>query len=75
VTLDADEGLGYGRGLRLDGEDLVIPRSDHGVTAVSRYDAAKFTTVSGLANIEVRTFARTSDVMPAALAGLVGGDA
>ncbi|QIG40544.1 beta-lactamase family protein [Microbacterium sp. 4R-513] len=74
VTPDAGDGLGYGRGIWLDGADFVLAGSDHGVTAVSRHDPVTGATVSGLANIEVPTFARTRDLMGAARRGArVGG--
>jgi CubicO group peptidase (beta-lactamase class C family) len=63
TTADADDGMGYGRGVWLDDGDLVMAGGDHGVTAVSRHDPATGITVSGLANIEVRTFARTREAM------------
>jgi CubicO group peptidase (beta-lactamase class C family) len=63
TTEDADDGMGYARGVWLDDGDLVMAGGDHGVTAVSRHDPATGITVSGLANIEVRTFARTRDAM------------
>jgi CubicO group peptidase (beta-lactamase class C family) len=63
TTAEADDGMGYGRGVWLDDGDLVMAGGDHGVTAVSRHDPATGITVSGLANIEVRTFARTREVM------------
>ena len=63
TTEDADDGMGYGRGVWLDDGDLVMAGGDHGVTAVSRHDPATGITVSGLANIEVRTFARTRAAM------------
>lgn len=59
VVADAGDGRGYGRGIWLDASDLVLSGGDHGVTAVSRHDPATSTTVTGLANIEVPTFART----------------
>ena len=65
TTEDADDGMGYGRGVWLDDGDLVMAGGDHGVTAVSRHDPATGITVSGLANIEVRTFARTRAAMQA----------
>ena len=63
TTADADDGTGYGRGVWLDEGDLVMAGGDHGVTAVSRHDPATGITVSALANIEVRTFARTREAM------------
>ena len=63
TTADADDGLGYGRGVWLDEGDLVMAGGDHGVTAVSQHDPATGITVSALANIEVRTFARTREAM------------
>ncbi|WP_203579590.1 serine hydrolase domain-containing protein [Microbacterium hibisci] len=72
VTADAGDGLAYGRGVWLDGEDLTMAGGDHGVTAVSRHDARTSTTVSGLANIMVPTFARTKALMAAVRAGDVG---
>jgi len=65
VTVDAGDGLGYGRGVWLDDGELVIAGGDHGVTAVSRHDPATSTTVSALANIEVPTFARARATMEA----------
>ncbi|MDW4572766.1 serine hydrolase domain-containing protein [Microbacterium sp. M3] len=73
VTPDTGDGIGYGRGVWHDAGDLVIAGSDHGVTAVSRHDVATGTTVTGLANIRVPTFARTRSLMAAARD--VGGDA
>jgi CubicO group peptidase (beta-lactamase class C family) len=67
TTADTGDGLGYGRGVWIDGEDLVMAGGDHGVTAVSRRHAASGTTVTGLANVAVRTFARTRDLMDQAL--------
>ncbi|MEI3866847.1 serine hydrolase domain-containing protein [Microbacterium sp. CCNWLW134] len=63
TTADTGDGLGYGRGVWIDGDDLVMAGGDHGVTAVSRRHAASGTTVTGLANVAVRTFARTRDLM------------
>jgi len=65
VTADAEDGRGYGRGIWLDGTDLILSGGDHGVTAVSRHDPLTSTTVTGLANIEVRTFARVREAMEA----------
>ncbi|WP_322408931.1 serine hydrolase domain-containing protein [Microbacterium invictum] len=63
TTADADDGLGYGRGVWIDGEDLVLAGGDHGVTAVSRRHPGSGTTVTGLANVAVPTFTRTRDLM------------
>jgi len=63
TTADAGDGLDYGRGVWLDEGDLVMAGGDHGVTAVSRHDPSTGITVSGLANIEVPTFARTREAM------------
>lgn len=65
TTPDAEDGRGYGRGIWLDGDDLILSGGDHGVTAVSRHDPATGTTVTGLANIEVRTFDRVRAAMDA----------
>jgi CubicO group peptidase (beta-lactamase class C family) len=65
VTADAGDGLGYGRGVWLDGGDLIMAGGDHGVTAVSRHDRATGATVSALANVEVPTFARARALMDA----------
>ncbi|GAA5208513.1 serine hydrolase domain-containing protein [Microbacterium kyungheense] len=65
VTADAGDGLGYGRGIWLDGGDLLLSGGDHGVTASSRHDPATGVTVTGLANTEVRTFARVKTLMDA----------
>lgn len=65
VTPDVGDGMGYGRGVWLDGGDFVMAGGDHGVTAVSRHDPATGVTVSALANIEVPTFARTRAAMEA----------
>jgi len=65
VTSDAGDGLGYGRGIWLDGEDFLLSGGDHGVTASSRHDPHTATTVTGLANIEVPTFARVKSLMAA----------
>ena len=72
VTADAGDGLGYGRGLWLDDDDLMVVGGDHGVVAVSRHHAPTATTVSGLANVEVPTFARVRALMHAVRAGDVG---
>ncbi len=63
VTSDAGDGMGYGRGIWLDGEDLLLSGGDHGVTASSRHDPHTGVTVTGLANIEVPTFARVKALM------------
>lgn len=63
TTEDADDGMGYGRGVWLDDGDLLMAGSDHGVAVVSRHDPATGITVSALANIEVPTFARTKAAM------------
>ncbi|MFC8681360.1 serine hydrolase domain-containing protein [Microbacterium ureisolvens] len=73
VTADAGDGLAYGRGVWLDGDDLTMAGGDHGVTAVSRHDARTSTTVSGLANVMVPTFARTKALMESVRARDVGG--
>ncbi|MFF2485058.1 serine hydrolase domain-containing protein [Microbacterium sp. NPDC058062] len=73
VTADAGDGLGYGRGVWLDGEDLAIVGGDHGVVAVSRHHPPTATTVTGLANAEVPTFVRVRELMSAIRAGGVGG--
>ncbi|HKP06914.1 MAG TPA: serine hydrolase domain-containing protein [Microbacterium sp.] len=65
VTADAGDGLGYGRGVWLDEEDLIIVGGDHGVVAVSRHHPPTATTVTGLANVEVPTFARVRELMRA----------
>ncbi|MFB7891263.1 serine hydrolase domain-containing protein [Microbacterium sp. NPDC056044] len=65
VTPDADDGLGYGRGVWLDDDDLMIVGADHGVVAVSRHHPPTATTVTGLANAEVPTFGRVSELMGA----------
>lgn len=66
VTADADDGMGYGRGLWLESGQLVIAGGDHGVAVTSRHDPATGTTVTALANIEAPTFARTRVAMDAA---------
>ncbi|MBW9108435.1 serine hydrolase domain-containing protein [Microbacterium ureisolvens] len=66
VTADAGDGLGYGRGVWLDDDDLVMVGGDHGVVAVSRHHPPTSTTVTGLANVEVPTFARIRDLMSVA---------
>lgn len=63
TTEDAGDGLGYARGVWIDGEDLVLAGGDHGVSAVSRRHRITGTTVTGLANVAVRTFARTRALM------------
>lgn len=63
VTSDAGDGMGYGRGIWLDGEDLLLSGGDHGVTASSRHDPHTGVTVTGLANIEVPAFARVKALM------------
>ncbi|MBD3941467.1 beta-lactamase family protein [Microbacterium sp. NEAU-LLC] len=65
VTDDAGDGMGYGRGIWLDGEDLLLSGGDHGVTASSRHDPRTAATVTGLANVEVPTFARVKSLMAA----------
>jgi CubicO group peptidase (beta-lactamase class C family) len=65
VTTDAGDGMGYGRGIWLDEGDLLLSGGDHGVTASSRHDPRTATTVTGLANIEVPTFARVKALMAA----------
>lgn len=65
VTADTGDGMGYGRGIWLDGGDLVLSGGDHGVTAVSRHDPRTGTTVTGLANAEVPTFTRVKTLMEA----------
>lgn len=72
VTADAGDDLGYGRGVWLDGEDLVISGGDHGVVAVSRHHPPTATTVTGLANVEVPTFVRVRELMGAIRVGGVG---
>lgn len=72
VVPDAGDGLGYGRGIWLDAADLTMAGGDHGVTAVSRHDAATGVTVTGLANIGVPTFARTRALMQFARDALSG---
>ena len=66
VTADAGDGLGYGRGIWLDGDELLLSGGDHGVTASSRHHPRTRTTTTGLANIEVPTFARVKSLMAAA---------
>ncbi|MFE5408775.1 serine hydrolase domain-containing protein [Microbacterium sp. NPDC056569] len=73
VTADAGDGLGYGRGVWLDDDDLIIAGGDHGVVAASRHHPSSSTTVTGLANIEVPTFARVRELMHAIKGGGVGG--
>lgn len=65
VTDDAGDGLGYGRGVWLDDDDLIIVGGDHGVVAASRHHPPTATTVTGLANVEVPTFARVRELMHA----------
>ncbi|WP_374974492.1 serine hydrolase domain-containing protein [Microbacterium trichothecenolyticum] len=65
VTDDAGDGLGYGRGVWLDDDDLIIVGGDHGVVAASRHHPPTATTVTGLANVEVPTFARVRELMRA----------
>lgn len=69
ATEDAGDGLGYGRGIWLEDDTLVMAGGDHGVAFTSRHDRATGTTVSALANIEVRTFARTRDALAAVRGG------
>lgn len=71
VTADAGDGLGYGRGIWLEDDTLVMAGGDHGVAFTSRHHPGTATTVTALANIEVRTFARTRDAMAAARGGAV----
>ena len=73
VTADAGDGLGYGRGVWLDDDEVMIVGGDHGVVAVSRHHAPTGTTVTGLANAEVPTFARVRALMRAIRADAVGG--
>ena len=72
-TPDADDALGYGRGVWRDGADLLIAGGDHGVTVMSRHDPATSTTATALANIETATFGRARQAMDAARSGDVGG--
>ncbi|MEV4688466.1 serine hydrolase domain-containing protein [Microbacterium sp. LWH3-1.2] len=65
VIDDAGDGLGYSRGVWLDDDDLIIVGGDHGVVAVSRHHPSTATTVTGLANVEVPTFARIRELMRA----------
>jgi len=65
VTADAGDGLGYGRGVWLEGDDVLVVGGDHGVVAVSRHHAPTSTTVTGLANVEVPTFGRVRELMQA----------
>ena len=73
VTPDADDGLGYGRGVWLEGDVVLLAGGDHGVTVVSRHDPATGTTASALANKGAPTFARARTAMEAALAGGIVG--
>ncbi|KQZ84071.1 serine hydrolase [Microbacterium sp. Root166] len=73
VTPDADEGMGYGRGIWLEGDHLLLAGGDHGVTVVSRHDPVTGTTSSALANRGAPTFARARKAMEAALAGGIVG--
>jgi CubicO group peptidase (beta-lactamase class C family) len=74
VTVDADDGRGYGRGLWLDGPWVSLSGSDHGVTALSLHDVGIGLTVTALANAEVPILHRTRAVMAAAVSA-VGGPA
>jgi len=51
VTPDAEDGMGYGRGVWLDGDLLTMVGFDHGITMTSMHDAVTGTTVSVLANV------------------------
>lgn len=72
VTADAEDGLGYGRGVWLDGGDLILSGFDHGVSAMSRHDPATGITASALANAELPVFHRARSAMEAARAGAHG---
>jgi CubicO group peptidase (beta-lactamase class C family) len=63
-----DGGLGYGRGVKVDGRYLVLSGADHGVSAWSCHDPDTGTTVTTLANVETRVIARTRAAMDAAIA-------
>lgn len=67
VTGDAGGGIGYGRGVTIDGRHLMLSGADHGVSALSIHDPGTGITVTALANVETRVFARTRTAMDAAV--------
>lgn len=66
VTPDGGNGVGYGRGIQIDGDVMMLSGADHGVSAMSLHHPTSKTTATALANIETRLMVRTRAAMNAA---------